>query len=109
MDRMADLDKLKPNEEPKKEPKEIPEERNHVMETGVVQNCKYRKKNSIFLKLNLCKIFLHLFLENCQRSKLCKKVSEKSKTAKDLEETTEKPIVTTTLSYLPRTIDVIRM
>ena len=67
MDRMADLDKLKPNEEPKKEPKEIPEERNHVMETGVVQNCKYRKKNSIFLKLNLCKIFLHLFLENCQR------------------------------------------
>ena len=27
MDRMADLDKLKPNEEPKKEPKEIPEER----------------------------------------------------------------------------------
>ena len=37
----------------------------------------------------------------CQR-----KVSEKSK---DLEETTEKPVVTTTLSYLPRTIDVIRM
>ena len=33
MDRMADLDKLKPNEEPKKEPKEIPEERNHVMES----------------------------------------------------------------------------
>ena len=63
----------------------------------------------------MCKIiFLPHFFRNvvkgvfphtiCQR-----KVSEKSKAAKDLEETTEKPVVTTTLSYLPRTIDVIRM
>ena len=40
----------------------------------------------------------------CQR-----KVSEKSKVAEDLEETTEKPVVKTTLLYLPRTIDVIRI
>ena len=40
----------------------------------------------------------------CQR-----KVSEKSKVAEDLEETTEKPVVKTTLFYLPRTIDVIRI
>ena len=31
MDQMADLDKLKPNEEPKKEPKEIPEKRNRLI------------------------------------------------------------------------------
>ena len=31
MDRMADLDKLKPNEGPKKEPKEIPEIRNRLI------------------------------------------------------------------------------
>ena len=40
----------------------------------------------------------------CQR-----KVSEKLKVAEDLEETTEKPFVKTTLFYLPKTIDVIRM
>ena len=33
MDRMADLDKLKPNEEPKKEPKEIPEKRNRLIDS----------------------------------------------------------------------------
>ena len=42
MDRMADLDKLKPNEEPKKEPKEIPEERNHVMESFKIVSIEKR-------------------------------------------------------------------
>ena len=53
--------------------------------------------------------FATLFPKCCERSVCLRKVSEKSKTAKDLEETTEKPIVTTTLYYLPRKIDVIRM
>ena len=63
----------------------------------------------------MCKIiFLPYFFQNvvkgvfphtiCQR-----KVSEKLKVAEDLEETTEKPFVKTTLFYLPKTIDVIRM
>ena len=63
MDRMADLDKLKPNEEPKKEPKGIPEKRNRVIDSFKI----VRTKKNIFLKLNLCKIFFHLFLEKCQR------------------------------------------
>ena len=64
--------------------------------------------------LNCAKYFLPHFFQNVVKGvfphTIClRKVSEKSKTAKDLEETTEKPIVTTTLSYLPRRIDVIRM
>ena len=63
----------------------------------------------------MCKIiFLPHFFRNvvkgvfphtiCQR-----KVSDISKVAEDLEETTEKPVVKTTLFYLPRTIDVTRI
>ena len=33
MDRMADLDKLKPNEVPKKKPKGIPEKRNRLIDS----------------------------------------------------------------------------
>ena len=40
MDRMADLDKLKPNEEPKKEPKGIPEKRNRVIDSFKIVRTK---------------------------------------------------------------------
>ena len=37
-----------------------------------------------------------------------RKISEKPETTK-LEQTTEKPAIITTLPYMPRTLDVIRM